>query len=697
MGVQRIVVLVVAAAMVALAAGAGTSVCAAATAPSYHATVLADSPAAYWRFEHPSPIPDETGHGIDGTSSGLLHAGALLGRGSQFSLQFDGSAKVSYGDALDFPGASPFTLEAWVRPTTLDGTARRIFSKESGAGDGYLLFVNNSSFGFQRRAGGTIDSLASTGLTPQVDHTYYVVATYDGARMRLYVDGVLRSTRISTLALADNASPLRVGVYSSGSSNGYIGALDEPAVYSSALTQTQISAHRAAAHGLRDEVLGDSPLAYWRFERPSPGTTAFDETGHHPGTIDPRPDAFPARTMGGLPSNGSTYAVNLGSATSVNLGDTFDFAGRAAFSLEGWVSRQTDPGRIFSKETRNAFGAQGYDLYAEGGNVLFQRRANDVVDQVGGGVVAGEIGAHFVATYDGTNMCVYMNGRPGNCVKSALELADLSAPFRIGAHSDNNASFLNGGLDELAVYDHALSPAQVAAHFGSTRGGYHEVVAADIVCASCNTRGSWWGFGDPTLTALTSQACGGDPNGGISNGRAGLLPLGSTFSYELHQQAISCGDVWDRPQASQFALEAWVRPTLLDSTARRIFSKEAVDPGGAVQGYLLYATSNAFGFQRRRSGVIDDLKSTGVTPQVGRTYYLVATYDGSTMRLYVDGALVSSRASTLQLTDNPGAFTVGAYSGGASNFFDGYIDEAAMYPTTLSAAQLAAHYAAAQP
>jgi hypothetical protein len=694
MRVRGIVVLVVAAA-VALATAADSS---AVAPPSYHATVLADSPAAYWRFEHPSPIPDETAHGIEGTSDGLLHAGALLGRGSQFSLQFGGSAKVSFGDHLDFPGASPFTLEAWVRPTTLDGTARRIFSKESGTGDGYLLFVNNSSFGFQRRAGGTIDSLASTGLTPQVDHTYYVVATYDGTRMRLYVDGVLRSSRLSALALADNAAQLRAGVYSSGSSNGYIGALDEPAVYSSALTQTQIDAHRAAANGLRDRVLGDSPLAYWRFERPGTGTTAFDETGNHPGTIDPRPGAYPARTMGGLPTNGSTYAVNLGSATSVNLGDTFDFSGRAPFSLEGWVSTQTGPGRMFSKETRNTLGAQGYDIHVERGHVLFQRRLNDVVDEARAITGIGTIPAHVVATYDGTKMCVYVNGKLGNCVESTLQLADNDAPFRIGAYSANNSSFVNGGLDELAVYDHALSPAAVAAHFDSTTGGYRDAVAADIACPSCNFAGSWWGFGDPTsVSGFTSSSCGGDPNGGVANGRAGLLPLGSTFSYELHNSTIGCGDVWDRPTQSHFALEAWVRPTLLDATARRIFSKENVDPGGAAQGYLLYATSNAFGFQRRRSGVIDDIKSTGVKPQVGRTYYLVATYDGSTMRLYVDGTLVSSRASALQLTDNPGAFTIGAYSGGVSNFFDGYIDEAAMYPTELSAAQVAAHHAAAQP
>jgi hypothetical protein len=693
---KRIVVLVVAA--VALATAAVPSVCAAIPPPSYHATVLGDSPAAYWRFEHPSPITDETGHGIDGTSSGLLHAASLLGRGSQFSLQFGGSANVSFGDVLDFPGASPFTLEAWVRPTTLDGTARRIFSKESGAGDGYLLFVNNNSFGFQRRAGGTVDSLASTGLTPQVDHTYYVVATFDGTTMRLYVDGVLRSSRISALALADNPAQLRVGVYSNGSSNGFIGALDEPAVYSSALTQAQINAHAAAAHGLRDEVLGDSPLAYWRFERPGTFTTAFDETGQHPGTIDSLPGVDPARAMGGLPGNGSTYGAILGQG-SVNLGDTFDFAGRAAFSLEGWASKRTT-GRMFSKETANNLGTQGYDLYVQNGGAYFQRRLNDTVDQAAASApgATGGPAVHFVATYDGTNMCVYANGGPGSCAESTLELGDNNAPFRIGAYSGNNGSFIGGGLDELAVYDHALSPAEAAAHFDSTRGGYREVVAADVAGPPNGSAGSWWGFGDPALSATLSGPCGGDPSGFPADGHAGLLPLGSTFSYEFHHTAITCGNtVWNRPQRAHFGLEAWVRPTLLDSTARRIFSKESTDTGGATQGYLLYVTNSAFGFQRRRSGVTDDIKSTGVTPQVGRTYHLVATYDGSAMRLYVDGVLVSSRASTQNLTNNTGAFTIGAYSGGTSNFFDGNIDEAAVYPMELSAAQVAAHYAAAQP
>jgi hypothetical protein len=80
--------------------------------------------------------------------------------------------------------------------------------------------------------------------------------------------------------------------------------------------------------------------------------------------------------------------------------------------------------------------------------------------------------------------------------------------------------------------------------------------------------------------------------------------------------------------------------------------------------------------------------------QAGVWYHVVATYDGTTMRLYVNGALEDTVASSLLVENNALPLYVGVF--GAINvtnqLFHGQMDEVAIYATVLSAQQVAQHY-----
>jgi hypothetical protein len=72
-------------------------------------------------------------------------------------------------------------------------------------------------------------------------------------------------------------------------------------------------------------------------------------------------------------------------------------------------------------------------------------------------------------------------------------------------------------------------------------------------------------------------------------------------------------------------------------------------------------------------------------------YHAVGTYDSNTLRLYVDGALVASRAiGALPLNTSNRRVLTGEVdtSGGV------WIDDLALYGRALAAAQVAAHYQA---
>ena len=90
--------------------------------------------------------------------------------------------------------------------------------------------------------------------------------------------------------------------------------------------------------------------------------------------------------------------------------------------------------------------------------------------------------------------------------------------------------------------------------------------------------------------------------------------------------------------------------------------------------------------------------STGTTAlNDGARHHVAFTYDGSNIRLYVDGALEQTTAATGSL-DGTAILGIGSTYAGTGTWgphrFIGVMDEVAYYGTTLSGTRIAAHYAA---
>ena len=66
------------------------------------------------------------------------------------------------------------------------------------------------------------------------------------------------------------------------------------------------------------------------------------------------------------------------------------------------------------------------------------------------------------------------------------------------------------------------------------------------------------------------------------------------------------------------------------------------------------------------------------------------TYDGATLRVYVGGAQVASRAVTGALQTSTGALRIGGNAVWGGEFFSGRLDELRVYNRALTAAEVAA-------
>jgi len=80
----------------------------------------------------------------------------------------------------------------------------------------------------------------------------------------------------------------------------------------------------------------------------------------------------------------------------------------------------------------------------------------------------------------------------------------------------------------------------------------------------------------------------------------------------------------------------------------------------------------------------------------GAWHHTVITYNGSSLTLYLDGVAVGTQAATRDTVIDEWGFTIGAvpstFSSGGGAYFDGSIDEVAIYSTVLTPGTVTDHY-----
>src|SRR5438132_10623605 len=176
--------------------GCGGAPASATAARTYSATVLADHPVAYWRMDETtgSTMADASGNANNGHYAGIYtlgQPGALAGGAVAFDGQ-SGAASVMNSPSLQ---VNTVTIEMWIKKHT--DTEYGIYVAKNvepggGAGSGWFELLNshhNGQLEFRVTSDGAPAVLSKSVLA--LNTWYYVVATYDGAAAKLYVNGKL--------------------------------------------------------------------------------------------------------------------------------------------------------------------------------------------------------------------------------------------------------------------------------------------------------------------------------------------------------------------------------------------------------------------------------------------------------------------------------------------------------------------------
>ncbi|MFD1715609.1 DNRLRE domain-containing protein [Amnibacterium flavum] len=459
-------------------------------------------------------------------------------------------------------------------------------------------------------------------------------------------------------------------------------------------------------------VLADSPQTFWRYD--TTNTIVDDSAG-------PSTTGRVGQLMDGATTTSTGAIAGSGSATFDGSNDYMwddKYETRPdVFTVESWINTTTTSGgKIIGfgngrprTDNSQQVGSGNYDNHVymdNSGRLTFGvYKGGTQTIRTSKSYNDGQW-HHVAATMDGTGMKFYVDGvlvgRNGTTSGDSYK-----GVWRVGGDSiggwpnQPSSSFFAGSIDETAIYDKALNAQQVAAHY-TAGGGTPDVntVPSDSYGAAVfnDDPNLFWRLnetsGSVAADSTFAKANPGTVGPQVQMGRTGAVQNSSAFETNGSQNSTVTS-----PQAGRvgaFAAELWFSSTT--NRGGKLIGWEN-QPTGSSSGYdkQVYLSNDG----RLTFGVYNGSVQAIQTPRSyndGAWHHVVATQDAQGMRFYVDGILIGTNPTTQSETFS-GYWRIGGgnISGWpnrpSSDYVSAKFDEVAVYSQSLTAEQVARHYA----
>jgi len=287
---------------------------------------------------------------------------------------------------------------------------------------------------------------------------HHVVASYNGATLKIYLDGVLKASSANTGTLKSTKDDIMIG--SKSNSDFYKGSIDEVLIYSRALTDIEIQQIFSTTPNTGNG--SDNLISSWELNENS-GFTAIDKKGSNNGIIS---NATWGSGINGncLNFNGSSSNVTIPNATNLNPTNTI--------TMMAWVkTKEYKTAKIFEKGDLDGHGI-GIDKGL--GWQVGLKMADNTSKTLnwGAGLPILNTWYHLALTYDGTVFKMYVNGQLKNSMVVSGKLVVNSHNLCIGSNNGSQ-KFFNGSIDEVKIFGSALDQTEIQTHFNN------QVVSSD--------------------------------------------------------------------------------------------------------------------------------------------------------------------------------------------------------------------------
>lgn len=432
---------------------------------------------SWWPFDEPS---GNISLDIIGTNNGtninnpVRVAGMVNG-----ALEFDQTnyVEVPHNSSLDF-GTNDFTVDAWINPSdpgTIVGkfNSSPVFNEKGfaislvptqGPPDPHLFL----SFSINE----TADTIGQCDvLKNRWSHVALVFDRTSFSQVRCFVDGQFKdSAPLFSSASVNNNVPLFIGRAQSGGSVNFPGRIDEVEIFQRALDDSEIQGifQAGSAGKCPPCVPAPSDLVSWW---PGDGG-AEDIQSKNDGTVQGGATFAPglvgqAFSLGGV---GNFIQVAANPSLDIGFGD---------FTIDGWIQPQNVAGvkTITDKRERSQIfdSLKGYHVFLSNGRLGLQLADNTFANYIvpASMSISPDNQWHFVSvSVQRSSVATFRVDQNEVSIPIAHpgSLAN-NAPFLIGGHSFNSGLVFDGNIDELELYNRALTPAEVLKIFGAGSSG----------------------------------------------------------------------------------------------------------------------------------------------------------------------------------------------------------------------------------
>jgi Concanavalin A-like lectin/glucanases superfamily len=617
--------------------------------------------------------------------------------------------RVPYNTALSL---TQFTVAAWVKvPSASNAGYQTVVCKQYDAGNqNYTLYIHNNKaeITFQKAPIATGSGQVATGTTNLNDNEWhYIAGTFDGANLKIYVDGVLETNTASTFTPLTSNLDFSIGAWPTGD-NPLTGNIDEVSVWNIARTQTDIQ------NNMTTNVVGNESglVAYYNFNDNNRSGQNRTVTNFCTAT--------------GVTLNGLTYGTSLTPLfecapppfttpeCNMQLNSATDYVQaphNAALSLSqfsaGAYFKTSNTGaikNIIFKDVNGTYLFSNYQLSVSSTNkaqISFTNTLGATVTAIGVTTVTDGSWHYAVGTYDGINLKIYVDGVLDGTTANATTPITGTNPLDIG--TDNGAlNSFNGSLDEISVWNIALSLAQIQSFIGQRLVGNEVGLVAYYNFAGNAKNGQG-------ITIINSCTATGAALNAIT---AGTTTTPIFTCSEMPVTPPTCSLLMNGVNDKVYVTRAGgiTYPTVTNNFTMEVKAKALYTKGSASgaqidgvfsgQNFLLFPDQGGGGFAPGHAGVGISMGTNGVAVYEHSSYYMPAriafnnynTNDwmhitvvstNGVLKLYINGALVSTVGASGYVLHPSG--DMGGYWG---NAFAGYVGEVRVWNASLTGDQI---------
>jgi hypothetical protein len=429
---------------------------------------------------------------------------------SDFVFNFD-SDSVNCGNTLG-SGYSSISVSSWVNFDNPNSNVREeIISKDDGSSNRTFFLVKwrNSDWaaygtiGFAINDGTTTSNaiVSQADFTPSANTWYNVIGTWDGANIKLYINGVLKkTTAFSASNLDTNTVNVLIGDSSASGAYFFNGQISNTAVFNTALPLTgSNSIETIYNNGAPGDISSLSPVAWYKLN----AADTFDGSnwtindygsGGNDGTSLGMTSANLVVSDLQQTSGYSPYALDFDGVNDY-LDANRTVASNLDFSVSAWIKPSSYSMPILgTRGLASAGTSNGITMNINSSGNLWGRiftETSNIIQVQTGSIISLNNWSHVAMTYNSSTKTLktYLNGSEVGSIIGTDSSVTSTAELNIGRASIGMVyDYFDGSISNVSIFNTELTSTQVIEI-------YNQGVPSNLNNFSGTAPVSWWQIG----------------------------------------------------------------------------------------------------------------------------------------------------------------------------------------------------------